>query len=149
VGLPSDLVDEAIAWCLAGRPEEACGLLVGDAPAAEGGVASRFLPMRNAARSPYRYLMDPDEVLTVLDALDDRGETVWGIVHSHVDSPAEPSATDIRLASFPGSLYLICSLARADPQLRAWRIDDGRVTEVPLHPVSRRGRRDERPAIPR
>ncbi len=149
MALPARLADEVVAWCLAGRPEEACGLLVGDAPAGDGGLASRFVPMRNAARSPYRYLVDPDEVLAVLDALDERGETVWGIVHSHVDSPAEPSATDIRLASFPESLYLICSLARADPQLRAWRIRDGRVTEVPLHPVSRRGRRDERSAIPR
>ena len=56
---------------------------------------------------------------------------VWAIVHSHVGSPAEPSRTDIELAYFPESLYLICSLADLDrPVIRAWSIVRGTVTEV-------------------
>jgi len=64
--------------------------------------------------------------------LDDRGEEVWGIVHSHVASPAVPSVTDIGLAFYPESLYLVCSLAGAEPELRAWTIRDGAASEVGL-----------------
>ena len=43
--------------------------------------------------------------------IDDADEMVWGIVHSHVMSPAVPSDTDVGLAAYPDALYLICSLA--------------------------------------
>ena len=62
--------------------------------------------MRNAAASPYRYLMDPDEQLRVLLEIDDADEVVWAIVHSHVASPPRPSATDVGLATYPDALYL-------------------------------------------
>ncbi len=65
--------------------------------------------------------------------LDDADRVVWGIFHSHVRSAAEPSPTDIGLAFYPDSLYLLCSLADMDaPVVRVWRIRDGVVSEVPL-----------------
>jgi proteasome lid subunit RPN8/RPN11 len=65
--------------------------------------------------------------------LEDAEEVVWAIVHSHVASPARPSATDVGLAFYPDSLYVICSLASPDqPEVRAWSISDGAVTEVQL-----------------
>ena len=64
--------------------------------------------------------------------IDDAGEEVWGIVHSHVASPAIPSDTDIGLAGWPDALYLICSLAVDPPVVRAWSIRDGSVSEVAL-----------------
>ena len=58
---------------------------------------------------------------------------VWAIVHSHVASPAVPSATDVGLAYFPDWLYVICSLTELDqPGVRAWSIRDGEVAEVQL-----------------
>ena len=45
-------------------------------------------------------------------AIDDADEVVWGIFHSHVASPPEPSMTDVGLAAYPDALYLIGSLAR-------------------------------------
>jgi proteasome lid subunit RPN8/RPN11 len=78
-------------------------------------------------------MIDPQEQLDVWMALDDAGEVVWAIVHSHVASPAEPSATDVGLAFYPDSLYVIVSLADVvAPAVRAWSIVDGAVTEVPL-----------------
>jgi len=56
----------------------------------------------------------------------------WGIVHSHVASPAVPSATDVGLAYFPDSLYLVCSLMDEMPTVRAWSIRDGEIAEVQL-----------------
>lgn len=130
--LPVALRDEILDWCRGGLPNEACGLLAAERDAGEGGVPLRFVGLRNAAASPYRYLIDPDEQLRVMLAMDDADEVVWGIVHSHVASPAVPSATDIGLAFYPDALYLVCSLATEPPTLRAWSIRDGAVSEVAI-----------------
>ncbi len=132
--LPGALREQLLAWCRAGLPNEACGLLVGDRFAEDGGIPKRFIGMRNAAASPYRYLIDPDEQLGVMLAIDDADEVVWGIVHSHVASAPAPSATDVGLAAYPDAVYLICSFATEPPQVRAWTIRDGAVGEVVLEP---------------
>nr|MBA2557471.1 M67 family metallopeptidase [Chloroflexota bacterium] len=116
-----------------GYPNEACGVLAGDLSAREGGRPVRFHGLRNAADSPYRYEIDAQEQLDTQLAIEDAGEVVWGIFHSHVATPAEPSPTDVGLAFYPDSLYLICSLAdEVAPEVRAWTIRDGVVAEVPL-----------------
>lgn len=131
--LPGVLRDELVAWARAGAPNEACGILGGERSAFEGGVAESFHPLSNAAASPFFYRIDPVEQLQVMLALDDAGREVWGIFHSHVRSAARPSPTDVRLAFYPQALYLLCSLADPDaPDVRAWSIRDGVVTEVPL-----------------
>jgi proteasome lid subunit RPN8/RPN11 len=129
--LPAALLQEIVDAARAGLPNEACGLLVAPAYAADRGVATRFVPLRNAAESPYRYMIDSEDLLKVVE-IEDGGEYVWGIFHSHVASAAEPSATDVGLAYYPDSLYLICSLADPAPVLRAWSIRDSTVLEVPL-----------------
>ena len=48
-----------VAQARAEYPNETCGLIVGDAPAADGGRALRFEAVRNKAASPYRYEIDP------------------------------------------------------------------------------------------
>ena len=133
--LPGPIREEVIDWLRGALPNEGCGLLVSDRSAEDGGLPHRFTGLRNAAASPYRYLMDPDEQLRVMLEIDDADEVVWAIVHSHVASPAHPSATDIGLASYPDALYLICSFASQPPDLRAWTIVEGAVNEVVLEPV--------------
>ena len=131
--MSAELLQEVIDAARDGLPNESCGLLVSDRYAADGASPSRYIPLRNAAESPYRYLIDSAEQLRVWMELDDADEVVWAIVHSHVASPARPSATDVGLAFYPDSLYLICSLAEPDhPVVRAWSILDGTVSEVPL-----------------
>lgn len=133
--LPRALRGEIIDWLRGALPNEGCGLLISSRVAEEGGVPTRFVGMRNAAASPYRYLMDPDEQLRVLIRIDDADEVVWAIVHSHVASPPYPSPTDIGLAAYPDALYLLCSFALEPPELRAWTIVDGSVNEVVLERV--------------
>jgi proteasome lid subunit RPN8/RPN11 len=84
---------------------------------------------RNLRESPYGYELDPKSLFAAND-LDDEGHGV-GIYHSHPRSPAEPSQTDINLAHYPHWLYFIVSLA-GEPEVRAWRISDGRVEEEPV-----------------
>jgi proteasome lid subunit RPN8/RPN11 len=49
--------------------------------------------------------------------------------HSHPRSSAEPSQTDINLATYPHWTHLIVSLDGDEPHVRAWRIADGGVAE--------------------
>ena len=139
VSLPMDIRDAIVAHARAEYPNEACGLIVGDRPAADGGVALRFEPTRNKAASPYRYDIHPEDLLRRTIETDDVDEVFWGIVHSHTHTPAVPSPTDVGLAFYPEALYLLVSLSgdEADavtgqPSLRAWRILDAEVSEVAL-----------------
>jgi proteasome lid subunit RPN8/RPN11 len=130
--ISAELLQAVIDAARAGVPNEACGLLAAGSYIADGGSPTRYVPLHNAAESPYRYLIDPQEQLRVWLELEDAGEVPWAIVHSHVASPAVPSATDVGLAFFPDSLYVICSLAGEVPTVRAWTIRDGEINEVPL-----------------
>lgn len=131
VSLPGAIAEAIEAQARAEYPLEACGLIAGSAPAASGGVALRYVACRNAAASPVRYSVHPDDLYRVTVETDDADEVIWGIVHSHVRSPAVPSLTDVGLALYPDALYLLISLADATA-LRAWRIVDGEMHEVGL-----------------
>lgn len=137
--LPAAIRDALVAHARAEHPNEACGLIAGTAPPADGGTPTAWHPTRNRAASPFRYEIDPDDLLRVSLSIDDADEVIWGIVHSHVRSPARPSPTDIGRAFYPDALYVLVSLApdEADPatgaeSVRAWRIVDGTVFEVRL-----------------
>lgn len=132
------MADVIVTQAEAEYPNEACGIIIGSAPAAEGGEARRYVACRNEAASPYRYAIDSQEALRLSIEADDAGEEFWAIVHSHVRSPAVPSPTDVGLAFWPDALYVLVSLAddQAGPggerSLRAWRIRDGNSYEVAI-----------------
>ena len=136
--LPAAIVQQLIDHARAEYPNEACGLIIGSAPAAAGGRAIRWVPCRNKAASPYRYEIDPDDLLRLTIETEEADEVFWGIVHSHTHTPARPSPTDIGLAFYPDALYVLVSLSEDDadpsgaPSVRAWRIVDGAVDEVEL-----------------
>lgn len=139
VTIPASIVQELIDHARSEYPNEACGLIVGDRPAAEGGQPVRWEPTRNKAASPVRYEIDPDDLLRLTLATEDSDEAFWAIVHSHPATPARPSQTDLGLAFYPDSLYVLVSLSpdEADPtsgapSVRAWRIRDSDATEVEL-----------------
>ncbi len=139
VAIPAGIVQALIDHARAEFPNEACGLVIGDRSAAEGGHALRFEPTRNKAASPYRYEIHPDDLLRLTIETDAADEVFWAIVHSHVQSPARPSPTDLGLAFYPDALYVLVSLATSEadptsgaPSVRAWRIVDGAASEVEL-----------------
>jgi proteasome lid subunit RPN8/RPN11 len=141
--ITADLVQALIDHARAGYPNEACGLLIGDRAASDGGRPLRFEATANKAASPYRYEIDPDDLYRLTIATEDAGEMFWGIVHSHTHTPAVPSPTDIGLAFYPDALYVLVSLAGDEtdretgtPSVRAWRILAGAVHEVALDIVA-------------
>jgi proteasome lid subunit RPN8/RPN11 len=127
------LAGELLAHARAEAPNEACGILSGSA--AEG-RATTYHPARNADASPYVYSVHPDDLVRIVLGIEDAGEDLVAIFHSHTHTPAEPSPTDRRQAMYPDAIYLLATLM--DPateptsSLRAWRIRDGDATETRL-----------------
>ena len=115
------LLDDVIVHAQKEAPNECCGYM----RLRDGRVEAVF-QAQNERNSPYGYELDPKSLLAAND-LDDEGFGV-AIYHSHPRSPAEPSQTDINLAQYPHWLCVIVSLA-GPPELRAWRIADGRAEE--------------------
>jgi proteasome lid subunit RPN8/RPN11 len=130
--LPHALADEMIAHARSELPNEACGIFGGTLD----GELHTFYPARNADASPYRYSVDADDLLRIALAIDASGDEVAAIYHSHTLSPASPSRTDMELAFWPEAAYVIVSLAGDPPDIRAWRLVEGRPPEsLPLEIV--------------
>ena len=133
VSLSVDLVHAIIDHARADYPNEACGVIVGDRSPADGGVALRWVPMRNEYASPLRYRIHAEDLYPVLVEVDDSDDKAfWAIVHSHVRSAAYPSPTDVAQAVFPDALYVLVSLEADEPALNAFRIVDGTIFPVEL-----------------
>jgi len=123
--LTEDQVEEMIRHAQREYPNEACGLLAGRDSRVE-----KVYQMTNAEHSPVTYRLDPEEQFRAFMEIEEAGWELLAIYHSHSHSPAYPSATDLELAFYPDSLYLIISLADRDqPIIRAFRIVEGVVEE--------------------
>ena len=66
----------------------------------------------------------------MLDAARAEGLDIIGVYHSHPETPARPSAHDLRMAYTDDWAYLIVSLAGAEVQARTFRVVDGRPHEI-------------------
>lgn len=117
--------DEVIAHAQADAPNECCGIL----RLSDDGRVEEVFRAENIRHSPYGYDFGFED-LKRANELDDDGFGV-AIYHSHPRSQAEPSQTDVNLAHYPHWTYVIVSLA-GEPDMRAWKIADGRVEEEPV-----------------
>lgn len=79
-----------------------------------------------------RYVIDAREQLAAFRDMDARGEELVAIYHSHPVSPPSPSSIDLAEAHYPDAFYVLVSLRTGQAEVRAYRITDGSVSEVPL-----------------
>lgn len=127
--IPRALVSEMIAHAHEGEPEEVCGILARDGD----GTVTKLYRITNAEHSPRFYVMDSQEQLRALLDIDDQGLEVAAVYHSHPATEPRPSKTDIELAKWPGTLFVIVSIRDTEnPEVRAWSIEDGEVAEESL-----------------
>jgi [CysO sulfur-carrier protein]-S-L-cysteine hydrolase len=128
VRIARDMLDEIVAHAREDAPNECCGLIAG-----ADGQATRVHRARNEFASPMRFNVHPQDLIRITTEIEDGGEELVGIYHSHPRSDAFPSQTDVNLAAnWPDPLWLICSLADSEPVVRAFSIRDGKVEEVEL-----------------
>jgi len=123
--VPQNLYRCILQHCREEVPLEACGVMTG-----VGEQVCAAYPMTNVRRSPVAYRIKEEEQLAAFHEMDERREELVAIYHSHPTTAARPSATDISMAYYPEALYIIVSLAEAQPVLNAYRIVDGNVAQV-------------------
>ncbi|HEY3311609.1 MAG TPA: M67 family metallopeptidase [Anaerolineales bacterium] len=107
-------------------PLEACGMLGGKDRQVE-----LVLPVKNAAQSKVRFIMDPKAQLRAMEQVEAEGMEILAIFHSHPRGPSSPSPTDIEEAAYP-VVNIIWSKAGRRWQARGFWIEAGQVEEVPL-----------------
>lgn len=132
IRIPRKFIDEMIEHSRHDAPNEACGILAG-----KDGKVEKIYRMKNADASPESYFMDSREQLHVQKETRNAGLSILAIYHSHLSSPARPSARDIELAFYADVSYIIISLAspeggladKINPSVRSFRVVEGKVSE--------------------
>ena len=123
-----ELLDEMVAHAREDAPDECCGMV-----GSTDGRAVTVYRAVNAEASPLRFRIDPDEQLELHNRIDDAGLELGAIYPSHTRTEPRPSQTDINFAKlWPGVLWIIVGLSGEEPDVRTWRIDDGKVSDAEL-----------------
>jgi [CysO sulfur-carrier protein]-S-L-cysteine hydrolase len=106
---------------------EVCGLIAADAD----GLPCRVYPIANCADQPHcRYTLDAAQQMR------EQKLSLFAIYHSHPNSAAEPSPTDIEQAAYPEAIQLIISLSTQGVlELRAFLIQNRQSQELTLRLV--------------
>jgi proteasome lid subunit RPN8/RPN11 len=129
VKISQQLIDELIAHAREDLPNECCGMIGG-----RDGEARSVVRVENAAATPLRYEMDPQGQFNALKAIEDGGDELLGIYHSHTRSAAYPSQTDVNEAvMWPEQVYVIVSLENEEaPDVKAYDLAELRIADVDL-----------------
>lgn len=127
--ISQQLIDELVAHAREDLPNECCGMIGG-----RDGAATKVVRVENAAASPLRYEMDPQGQFDALKAIEDSGDELIGIYHSHTRSAAFPSQTDVNEAvMWPEQVYVIVSLENEGaPDVKAFDLAEMKVADVDL-----------------
>jgi proteasome lid subunit RPN8/RPN11 len=123
------LIEEMVAHAREDLPNECCGMVGG-----REGEATEVIRVANSAASPLRYEMDPQGQYNALKSIEDGGNELLAIYHSHTKSAAYPSQTDVNQAvAWPEQVYVIVSLADAEtPDVKAYLLKDLKIADVTL-----------------
>jgi proteasome lid subunit RPN8/RPN11 len=121
-----------VAHARAGLPYEVCGLIAGeiknDGPEVER-IVSKVYALTNIDKSAEHFSMEPAEQFRAISDIRKNRTVLLGNFHSHPNTPARPSAEDIRHAYDKELVYVILSLMDGEPRLKGFRIRDGRREE--------------------
>lgn len=128
------MMDAVLNHLRAALPNEGCAMIGGEI-IGDRVVARKLYPGTNVDRSPRRFTMDAREVLTAWREIQDRGWVLAAIAHSHPNSPATPSPTDLAEAYYPDAVGLIVSWESDPPTTRAWSYVGHEPVEIALQIV--------------
>lgn len=126
--IPTNIFERMVAQAKALAPIEACGILAG-----KDNKAEKLFEMTNADNSSDHFMMGPKEQFAVVKDIRSAGLEMLAVYHSHPETPARPSAEDIRLALMQNVIYVIVSLQDAHSvDVKGFCIENGNVNEVPV-----------------
>jgi proteasome lid subunit RPN8/RPN11 len=138
--IPTTIFQQMVAQAKALAPIEACGILAGT-----NGKVEKLYKMTNVDNSNTHFMMEPKEQFTTAKDIRSTGLEMLAIYHSHPETPARPSAEDIKLALTPNVIYVIVSLQSVrtpkentnGSAVKGFRISGTDVTEVPIRILER------------
>ena len=119
--------DDIISYSLHKLPNEACGLLLGEASPSQTHVHT-FIPLHNPAIDPTRhFIIHPIDMLPYLT---NNNRSVVGIFHSHPKAAPIPSNEDLDTLWHTIPTYWILSLQDIEkPNLQIFRLKKTTTTE--------------------
>lgn len=124
--IPNHIFKDMLEQANAEAPIECCGILAG-----RDGRAERLYKMSNAEHRRDHFMMAPEQQFAAVKDMRAGDLDMLAIYHSHPETPARPSAEDIRMALTPNVVYVILSLlGNNGPAVNGFQIEDGAVTEV-------------------
>lgn len=110
---------------------EVCGLLGGD-----GNHVRHYYPVENISDRPAcSFNMSPQGQLDAMQIMSERNEELVGIFHSHTDSVARPSQTDLELAAYPDVINFIVSLRDKPKKLKSFRYDGNNFSRITIKEI--------------
>ncbi len=133
--VPELLWRQVLRHLEAALPNEGVGL---------GGVVTRedgertvatmrsFHPGRNTRLSPTRFELDIRDLVASLRMIEEAGQELGAIVHSHPQGEPRPSRTDLAEAYYPEALMVIVSFKGEVPMTKAWRIEGEEGARTPV-----------------
>ncbi|MGE5281464.1 MAG: Mov34/MPN/PAD-1 family protein [Chloroflexota bacterium] len=127
--ISQSLIDEMVAHAREDLPNECCGMVGGS-----DGTAASVVRVENAAASPLRFEMDSQGQYDALKQIEDGGDELLAIYHSHTKSAAYPSQTDVNQAvNWPDAIYVIVSLEDPEaPDVKAYWLKDLAIADAEL-----------------
>ena len=129
ITIEENIIQQLIEHAKRERPIEACGYLAGKERKVE-----KFYPMKNVDQSRKHFTLDPQEQFDVLKKSRSECLDLLAVFHSHPETPARPSAEDIKLAFDPRTSYVILSLI--DNSIKSFKIKNGEVEKEDLEVLS-------------
>lgn len=126
--IPDYIFEDMLEQAKAQAPIEACGILAGS-----NGRIEKLYKMANAEQRNDHFMMEPKQQFAAVKDIRSASLDMLAIYHSHPETPARPSAEDIRFALMPGMIHVIVSLQGTNgPAVKGFQIEDGSINEVPV-----------------
>jgi proteasome lid subunit RPN8/RPN11 len=129
VQIARSLLDTIVEHAVRDAPNECCGVV-----ASRDGAATSAHAAENLAASPFRFEIDGLTLMRLIDDIEQAGEDLGAIYHSHTRSAPYPSQTDVNFAAlWPGVEWLIVGVSKsAEPEVRSYLIENGAIRDAEL-----------------
>lgn len=128
ISVTSEVMAAMEAAARAAYPNEACGILLG-----EGARITHFLETANVHPTPETHFeIDPQALIEAHKAEREGGPRIIGYFHSHPNGTAEPSATDLAMASSDGAVWAIHGKTEDGHGIRFFRLGEGSFAELSI-----------------
>lgn len=127
VSMDGDTLKMIIRDCELRKPDEACGVLVGNLREKTADV-SEAIPMSNQLSSSKKFVISPNELYHVWMDMENKGKQILGAYHSHPGGDASPSLNDETSMKDTSFVWLIIG---ASDNVHAF-IYKGELKEIPI-----------------